>query len=130
MLTSEPDVALAVAPSRRPLRTALPTGRGAAARPTVGRALILHRLLEAYGHVRLDETVRQLALDALRCDPLDEVRPSERAWLIATLEVSGREVADRALEELADALAGQLDDAPESICLRVAQPSPWRPAGG
>lgn len=130
MLTSEDTVSLSEAPSRPPLPTALPIGRPAGARPSVDRALILRRLLEAYGHVRLDETVRQLALDALRCDPLAEVRPTERAWLVTTLEISGRNVADSALEGLADALAEQLDAAPESLRLRIAQPAPWRPAGG
>ncbi|HEX5465355.1 MAG TPA: hypothetical protein VFW92_01635 [Candidatus Limnocylindrales bacterium] len=89
------------------------------------KELVMRRLLEAYGHVRLDEAARQLALDALGIGQPDEVRPEEEAWLRATLAVSGREVADAALEELAEVIATRLIEAEPATCRRLTRRATW-----
>lgn len=89
------------------------------------RELVLRRLLEAYGHVRLDETVRQLALDALGIGQPEEARGEEEAWLAATLEAGGRRVAEAALEQLADVITEQLLDAPPAACRRLTRHATW-----
>jgi hypothetical protein len=93
------------------------------------RALIRRRLLDAYAEARLDEAAQMLTLDALRIGDPAEAPSPERAWLAATLELSGRTVSDCAVEALAAVLARRLEEAPETVRRRIARRAPWRGPG-
>lgn len=93
------------------------------------RALIRRRLLDAYAEARLDEAARMLALDALRVGEPALAPHEERAWLAATLELSGRTVSDCAVEALAAVLARRLEEAPPTVRRRIARKAPWRGPG-
>jgi hypothetical protein len=93
------------------------------------RALIRRRLLDAYAEARLDEAARMLALDALRIGEPALAPAEERAWLAATLELSGRTVSDCAVEALAAILARRLEEAPQTVRRRIARNAAWRGPG-
>lgn len=89
------------------------------------REVIIRRLLQAYGHVRVDEAIRQLCLDALGIGQPEEVGPEEQVWLTDTLDLSGRSVADAALERLADIIAERMLEAGSVTCERLTRPATW-----